>query len=105
MVGLQIQLVHQLPIDRLNNLPNSVDALSHPSRQLPLLVDTRHSHQTDVVAFKQRSGNRFADIPFVSHSIQVRVLFQQFIPTLQVGDVGRNQLKIQDYPTQRDKQL
>ena len=105
MVGLKVELVHQLTIDRLDNLPNSVDALRHFLRQLLFLVGSGHGHQADVVALQKAVRHVLADVPLVSHSVQIAVFFQQFVSALQVGAVSRNQLEVQDHSTQRDKQL
>jgi len=105
MVLLDVELLSELAVHRLDNLPHPVDALGHRLWQLPLLIGTRYSHQAHTVAQKQCLGHTLGDVPFVSHRIQVCMFFQQFIATLQVGNVGRDKHEVHDHSSQCDEQL
>jgi hypothetical protein len=105
MVGLELELLGQLSIDRFDDLSHTADALCHRLRQLLVLVSSRHSHQTNTVAQKKSLCNALADIALVSHSIKVSVPVQKLIATLQISDVSRDEFKVQDHPSQRDEQL
>src|SRR6266540_5677697 len=105
MVGLQLELLDQLAVDRLDDLPHAVEALRHRLGQLLLLVGTGHGHQADAVALKKGIGHTLADVPLVCHSIQVGVFLQQFISALQVSNVGWYKFEVKNYPSQRNEEL
>jgi len=105
MVGLHVELFGQLSIHRLDNLPNSIDAFSYSHRQLPVLIGSRYSHQAYRVALLKSFSHRLANVPLVSHSVQVGVFLQQLISSLQIGDVSWDKFKIEYYPSQGDEQL
>jgi hypothetical protein len=105
MVGLNVELSNELTIHRFDYLPNAGDALGHHPWQLAVLIGSGHAHQADAIAFQQSIGYRLADVPFVSHSVQISVLLQQFITRLQVSHIGRGKFKVYDHPSQRDEEL
>lgn len=105
MIALHTELLNQLAVDCLDDLPHTCDARGHPRRQLLPLVSTRYAHQAQAIAFKKSIGHRLRNVAFVRYCHQVGVFLQKVISTLQVRDIGWDQLEIQYHPSQRDEQL
>jgi hypothetical protein len=105
MVLLQFELLGQLAVDRLDDLPNACNTLSNGSGELPALVSSGHSHQADAIATKESLSYRSADVPLVRNGIQVGVLLQQFVSALHVCNVGRHKFEVEDHSSQRYEKL
>ena len=113
MSDLDVELLGELTVHRLNNLAGTVDQaadqLLHKHRHLAegvmLLVAARQCYEVDVVMAAQLLGQVSVNVAFVSHSIQMGVPTQQGGSCFLVGHVGPNQLEVQDSPTQCDEQM
>ncbi len=56
MILLEVALIHKLPVYGFDDLSNSIEALGHSLRQLPLLVGAGHRQQADIVASSRASA-------------------------------------------------
>lgn len=104
-ISLEVELLDQLSVDRLYYLAYSPDRVSNPLRELLLLIGARDCHQHYTVLREKVLSNGFADVPFIPYHNKVGMLTEQLITTCMVGDVGREEFKVDYHPSQRDEQL
>src|SRR5215831_3423930 len=105
VIDLEVELLCQLTIDRLDDLPNRVESATDGFRQLVGLVATRQGREFQAIVTQQLACQFNADIAFVAKDGQIRVFGQQFRPNCQIGGMGGCQLKVQDQSTQTDQQM
>ena len=105
VIDLDVELLRQLAVDRLDDLTDGVGGpLDGPWQLLPL-VATRRRQQADAVVSPQLGRLLDADVRLVTNGGEVGMLAQQFEAHLQVGGVGRGQLEVEDDSAQRDQEV
>ena len=105
MVDLDVKLLGQLPVDRLNQLSSGVEDTLHIARYLLFLIPTEQRSQTQAVGLPKFTSFFGADVAFVTQDIQICMLHEQFKTYFQVTLVGGCQLEVENDAAQSDQQM
>ena len=105
VVDLQMELLGQLAVDRLDDLAGPIEHLADRlGHRLPG-VAPRQGEQLYAVLRPQARRHRLADEGLVAQGGQIGVLRQQLFPGLQLPHIGRGQQEIEDDSGERHQQV
>ncbi len=105
VIDLNVEVLHQLPVDGFDDLPDGIEGLTNRRRRLSGLVTPRQGHQLEPVILEQLPSQVRADVAFIAKDCQIGVFRQEFGAHRQVGSTRGRQLEIQDQPAQADQQV
>ena len=94
MIDFDVKLLGQLPIHRLNDLPERVEHLLGGPRLLSFLVAARQGEQAHPLVLPEFGGFGGTDVAFVAYHLQVGMLAEQLKADFQVAGVGGRQLEV-----------
>ncbi len=105
MVGFDLKLLGQLPIDRLDDLAHLIDQPSQRRWELLVLIGARQRQQPNLPGDPQLRGQGGTDVPFIAQHQQVMLVVQQIASGLALPGVGRRQFKVDNHAADRDQQM
>lgn len=105
VIDLNVELLDQLTIDGLDDLPDGIEGFPNGRWRLVGLVTSRQGHEFEAVVLEQLPRQIGADVALVAKDSQIGVFGQQFSTHRQIRGTGRSQFKIQNQPAQSDQQM
>ena len=105
MIDLQMELLDQLTIDGLDELPEVVVQMAVSGRDLDGLIRTRERQQANRPFGLQSRSKARADVPFIAQHREILMLGQQFRSDGNIRLIGRSQFEVPNDPVEGDKQM
>src|SRR6476619_1214717 len=105
VIDLDLKLLGQLPVDRLDDLAHLIEETTNFGRDLSLLVGAGQCQQTNATVLEELFGQLCVDKAFVANHGQVTLGFQHLTGSVTFISIGTHQLKVEDGAANSDQEI